>query len=137
MRFELLSLADAANNGPDGKLNVLGLGTRIVNLAGLPGGVPMVIVGSISAGLEEAGDYELDLRMVEPDGMEMPLIHSRAVVPAEVDDSRVPTGAGFVVGFIGPFRIEGVHKIRVRFGELVGDYDFVVRLHRPSDVPTA
>ncbi|MFI5284595.1 MAG: DUF6941 family protein [Candidatus Dormibacterales bacterium] len=130
MRFEILSLADAANNAPDGKLNVLGLGIRIVNVPGLPAGMPLAVLGSVSAGPAEAGDYDLDVRMVEPDGTEVPLAQGRSTVPAEVVEPRVPTGVGFVVGFGGPFRIEGLHVIRARFGKLVMDYEFVVRLQR-------
>ena len=135
MRLEFLSIADAANNAADGKLNALGLGTRIVNVTSLPAGMPLAIVGSVSASVEEAGEYDLDLLLVEPDGTEVPLVATRATVPSEVMDSRVPTGAGFVVAWLATFRIEGVHMIRARFGDVHGGYDFVVRLTRSTPEP--
>ena len=132
MKFEYLSLADAANNGPDGKLNVLGLGPRVLNLAALPGGVPLAIIGGVSAGIEEAGEYGLDLRLIEPDGTDVPLVSARALVPSDVQDTRAPTGAGFVVAWFGPFRLEGLHRIHAQFGQATADYEFVVRLVRPE-----
>jgi hypothetical protein len=137
VRFEYLSLADAANSGPEGKLNVLGLGSRIINLPGLPGGTPLAIVGSVSAAVDEAGSYELVVFMVEPDGTEVQLVQGSAIVPSDVEETRVPTGSGFLIGFAGPFRLEGVHRIHARFGTVESDYEFVVRVRGADSIEAA
>lgn len=140
MKFEYLLLADAANNGPDGKLNVLGLGTRIVTFESFPAGAPLTVLGSVAADASEAGEYDLEVSIVEPDGTRQPMVQARATVSSQVEDARVPTGISFVLGFLRPFRIEGVHSFEARVGEVTARYDFLVRLRRepsPEPAPTA
>jgi hypothetical protein len=126
VRFEFLSLADAANNGPEGKLNVLGFGARILTLPSLPAAVPLVVVGGVAAGTDEAGAFDLAVHMIEPDGTEVQLARGPASIPSVVRENRLPTGVNFLVGFRGPFRTYGLHSIRARFGGIEATYDFVV-----------
>lgn len=132
MKFEYLLLADAANNGPDGKVNVLGLGTRIVTFDRLPGGLPLTVLGSVAADASEAAEYDVEVAIVEPDGTREVMVQSKAAVSSHVEDTRVPTGISFVLGFLRPFRIEGVHSFEARVGDVTARYDFLVRLRRES-----
>lgn len=128
MQIDFLTLADAANNGPDGKLNVLGLGARVLTYGSLPATSPLVVLAAASAGVEEAGEYAVAVAIVEPDGTRELLVESMGRVNAEVVDARVPTGIGVVLNLFRPFRLEGVHRFEVRFGELTQTYEFLVRL---------
>ena len=127
MRFEYLFLADAANSAADGKINVLGLGVRILTYSELPASSPLVIVGAVEATVEEAGDYALRVELFEPDGTIEELVNAAAKVTTEVKDSRVPTGIGFTIALSRPFRQEGVHVIRATVANEVAQYAFVVR----------
>ena len=138
MKFEYLLLADAAKNGPDGKLNVLGLGARIVTFESFPAGSPLTVLGSVTADASEAGEYDIEVAMVQPDGTREPMVQAKATVSSEVEDARVPTGISFVLGFLRPFRIEGVHSFEARVGDVTARYDFLVRLRRePSSEPAS
>jgi hypothetical protein len=128
MRFEYLVLADAANRGVDGKINVLGLGVRILSYPSLPAASPLAIVGAVEAAVDEAGDYALLVKLVEPDGTVEEIVKASAKVPSEVSDERVPTGIGFTIGLTRPFRLEGIHSIRASFGDQQASFAFVVRL---------
>lgn len=132
MQVEYLTLADAANLGEGGKINILGLGTRLLNYEKLPGISPMVVLAAVSAMTTEAGDYPIELIIVEPDGTEETIVTTVGHVNNEVEDSRVPTGIGMSVDILRPFRIEGVHSLRLTVGELKARYDFVVRVRAPK-----
>jgi hypothetical protein len=129
MRFELLTIADAANRGPEGKLNVLGMGARILTFAELPGSAPLVLLGSIAAMTTEAGIYPLRVTRRDPDGSEHVLVEADGVVPSEAADDRIPTGIAFTIGMSGPFTQEGVYQIVATLGDdLREEWPFVVRL---------
>jgi hypothetical protein len=66
MRFEYLTLADAANTSAEGKLNALGIGVRVLTVPGLPAMVPVTILGAVQATVEEAGDYDVVVTLVDP-----------------------------------------------------------------------
>ena len=136
MRFDFLTLADAANNGPEGKLNVLGFGVRVLTLPQLPGASPLAIVGAVTADVAEAGEYDVEVRIEEPDGRSAEVAKARTSLKAKVTDERVPTGITFILGFVRPFRIEGKYIIRASVGDVVAEYPFVVRLS-PRDAGDA
>jgi hypothetical protein len=128
VQFEYLTIADSASTGEDGKVNALGLGVRIASFAKLPGTSSMAILASVSADVDEAGTYEIEVAMVEPDGSRQVIVQASAEVPADVADRRVPTGITFAVAGFRTFRMEGVHSFAARVGEVTRTYDFVVRL---------
>jgi len=134
VKVEYLSLADAANQAEDGKFNILGMGARIINYERLPGFSPLAIVAAVSAMASETGEYPVEIRIEEPDGTKETIVKSRAIVNAKVDDERVPTGIALSVGMMRPFRIEGVHKVRLNVGPLEASYEFLVRV---APVPAA
>ena len=128
MRFEYLFLADAANQAANGKMNVLGMGVRILTYAALPAASPLAIVGAVEAAVAEAGDYPLVVELVEPDGTVEEIVKATAKVPSEVTDVRLPTGMGFTIALTRPFRKEGIHYIRASFGDQQASFAFAVGL---------
>lgn len=129
MQFEYLTIADAVNNGPEGKINALGMGARIANFESLPAQAAMTVLFAVSATVDEAGQYEVDVAIRAPDGSREMIAHGPAELIREVADARVPTGLTFAVPSIRSFGTEGVHSIEVRVGELTRSYDFLVRIH--------
>jgi hypothetical protein len=128
MQFEYLVIADAASNGPEGKVNALGIGVRVVNLDHLPNQASMTILGSVSASLSEAGPYDVRVAMIAPDGSRDVLAQGLAEVPSQVPDIRVPTGLAFGLPGVRTFNLEGVYTVEAQVGELIKTYEFVVRL---------
>jgi hypothetical protein len=53
MRFEVLQLAESATVADRGKVNALGVGSRIVFLDTVPEVVPLAIVGMVEASHDE------------------------------------------------------------------------------------
>lgn len=133
MKFDFLSLADAANQTPDGKVNVLGLGARIVTFRSLPAAAPLVIIGSIAASREEAGHYTFRVFLKQPDGSQHLVVEFPGSITADVTDPRVPTGIGFTIGLSRPFTQEGVHHIISTIGDLEAEWVFAVRVSAPAD----
>jgi hypothetical protein len=127
VQFSYLQLASAANASENGTSNVLGLGTRILTYERLPAVSPLVIVGSVAADVSEAGEYPITVAVVEPDGTREELVNSIAKVGADKTDPRIPTGIGFAVEMVRPWRIEGVHRIEARVGDLEESYEFLVQ----------
>ncbi len=127
MRFSYLFLADAANRSPDGKLNALGIGARILTVREFPSQLPVVVLGAVDASVDEAGSYDLVVEITEPDGTVVPLVHARATVDSEVTDPRVPTGISFMLGLSHPFTREGIYTIVARVADCETHYEFVVR----------
>ncbi len=131
MQFEYLTIADAVSNGPDGKLNVLGLGVRIANVESLPADTPMTILGAVAASVDEAGTYEVEVSISAPDGSREVIAHGTAELSATLADPRVPTGLTFSIPGVRSFRIEGVHTLEARVGELTRTYELLVRVQDP------
>lgn len=136
MRFAFLQLADAASAGPEGKLNALGLGVRVLTFESLPATSPLAIIGSVEASVGEGGEYGLAVSLIEPSGLEVLLVQAKATVVDDVADTRVPTGIGFSVGLLRPFEAEGVYAIRATVGPEVAEYLFVVRTGGSSSAGT-
>jgi hypothetical protein len=127
MKFEYFVLADAANTAQNGKINVLGMGARIVHLERLPGAAPLAIVGGVEATTADAGDYDLRVSMIEPDDSEQVLVDARATLAADVPEPELPAGIVFTVDLRRPFRQEGVYRLVASFGTATADYSFAVR----------
>ena len=127
MRFEYLVLADAANRADNGKLNVLGMGARILTVERLPAAVPLAILAAVAASTDEAGEYPIELALEEPDGSRAVLVEMTGSVPSVTEDARVPTGMGLTVALFRPFRIEGIYRITAKIGEETATYEFLVR----------
>ena len=130
MRLEYLMLADADKQGAGRQAKHLGHGARIVTFDRLPASSPTVIVAAVSATVEEAGEYLVELALLEPDGTREVIVSATGVVPSadEVEDARVPSGIGLSINLYRPFRIEGVHTIELRVGDFAADWSFVVRV---------
>jgi hypothetical protein len=127
LQFEYLVLADAANNAPDGKVNVLGLGARIVTVERLPATLPLALLGLVSGSPEEAGDYEARVTLEEPDGTKETIVEFVGKLNADADP-RVPTGIGMLLNIVRPFRIAGIHRFEMTVGDLTSRYDLLVRM---------
>jgi len=126
MKIEYLVLADAMNFGPEGKINILGMGWRRVNLAQLPGPLSFSIIVSITAPPAEAGEYEGEFSLTLPDGTEEPLSRGRVVL------AGAPAEAVLLSLIVGlevngkPFTQSGVHVVHVKVGTASADYTFHV-----------
>ena len=122
-------MADALNLGPDGKLNVLGLGSRVLRLAHLPATTPLVVIMMVEADASEAAEYPLIVDLVEPDGTRENLVTATGEVPTQMLDPRVPTGFGGSLDLGNrPFRIEGVYRLEATAGPAAAVYVFSVML---------
>lgn len=127
MQFEYLALADAANVGSDGKVNVLGMGARIISYERLPGSSPLALLALVTGSVDEAGEYPVVVELEEPDGTRERMIDAVGVIAADADP-RVPTGISLVLNFSRPFRIVGLHTIHLRVGEIEQKYEFLVQI---------
>lgn len=127
MQFEYLALADAANVGSDGKVNVLGMGARIISYERLPGSSPLALLALVTGLVDEAGEYPVLVELEEPDGTRERMIDAVASIAADADP-RVPTGISLVLNFSRPFRIGGLHTIHVRVGAVEQRYAFLVQV---------
>jgi hypothetical protein len=126
MRIDLLTIADAANTTPDGKLNILGLGARVLTVDGPNHPIPLVVACGVEATVEEAGDYPLGVRLERPDGVVEDIVMSTLTIPSEVTDPRVPTGAGLTLQLARGFPVPGVYRLAVDVGSLAAEYVFAV-----------
>jgi len=134
MKIAFLTIADAANDGPDGKLNFLGAGIRILRPSAANALISLVIVGQVDADDTEAGTYPVQLFMTGPDGVEVMRLEFDGVVGAS-DDPEVPTGFGFVINLARPFTLSGLYRLVARVADLIpAEYIFkVMPLPAPAD----
>ena len=137
MEIEYFLVADSANGGPDGKVNALGIGVRVLSYERLPAATPLAILLHISARPGEVHEIPIQLSLTEPDGTREILVDTVAPINATVNDERVPTGINLQLGLVRPYRIEGVHRFEVQAGELRRSYDVVVRVGQLPEAPVA
>ncbi len=128
MRFELLMLAESASPAPRGKINVLGLGSRVITLETVPETVPLSIVGMVEVPLAEAGTYDLRVTVTDPNGQTTELIHHEVETAADVEDERLPTGLSFVIANAREYDVVGIYTLKATMGPASAEYPFVVRL---------
>jgi hypothetical protein len=128
MQIDFFLVADSANNGPEGKLNALGLGVRILNYERLPAVTPLALLLQVSAPTSEAGNVPVEIVLVEPDNTREILLSGTGQISSESVDDRIPTGFGFNLGLVRPYRIEGVHRFEATVGQLTGQYEVLVRV---------
>ena len=60
MRFLVFGIAEGGNIA-DGKINVVGLGLRRLNVPSVPIAAPLTIAGMVDVMTDEAGTYDLQL----------------------------------------------------------------------------
>lgn len=70
MKIAYLLLADSANQSADGKLNVLGLGIRVINAGQLPVSLSVSVLASAEMPIEERGPKRIRLTLQAPGGEE-------------------------------------------------------------------
>jgi hypothetical protein len=139
MRISFMLFADAANSSVDGKVNMLGGGIRVVTVPALPAVISGALVASVHATLEEAGSYEVALSLVDPHGTERAVVSGRSDFDPTGGDPRVPSGIGITAPVIQPVIDAGVYLFRLRVGDLLEEYPFVVQTSAspPADEPKA
>lgn len=131
MKFRYFLLADAANAGPDGKVNMLGAGIQIVNLRTLPALQPVAIVGSIEGTIDEAGTHPLEITIEGPEGKvevakgDLPFADNAVALGA---DPELPIAANFQIALPLLFKAEGLRRLKVRYGRIRATWAFRVRL---------
>jgi hypothetical protein len=125
VNVEYVVLADAMNFGPDGKINLLGMGWRQLNLGQLPANVSFSIVVSLIGTRSDAGEYEADFCLVLPDDTEELLTRGPVVLagPPEADVLGVVLGLDLVGK---PFIRPGRYAVRIKVGTALGEYQFQV-----------
>lgn len=126
MKIDLLTIADAANTTPDGKLNILGLGVRVLTVDGPNHVIPLIVACGVEANVAEAGDYPLTVRLERPDGVVEGVVTATLLIPGEVADPRVPTGAGLTLQMVRGFPVAGVYSLVVDVGGVAAQYVFAV-----------
>lgn len=131
MNVEYVVLADAMNFGPDGKINLLGMGWRQLNLGQLPTNVSFSILVSVIGARPDAGEHEADFCLVLPDGTEELLTRGPVVLdgPPEADVLGVVLGLDLVGK---PFVQPGRYAVRVKVGAALGEYPFQVNAPEAS-----
>ena len=139
MQIDYLVAAESANTGTEGTVNALGMGLRVLTYDKLPGTTTMTLILQASALSSEAGDFPVEIAIIEPDGTREVLVETQGTIPAKVVDERVPTGFGVMLGITRPYRIEGLHRFEAKVGDLSREYTFIVRLKprtgEPAETP--
>jgi hypothetical protein len=134
MRFAYIDLADAANTTAEGKVNIIGAGTRVINTPGVPVSIPVTLVATIEADPSEAGDYALDIHLQTPSERK-DLFSDKSVhlPPATAPEGELPLALNIQLS-LHPLTLTeaGLHRIRARFGRVRADYVFVVRVIEPE-----
>ena len=128
MRMAYLVVADAANQGPSGKLNALGLGVRVINPTRLPAVVPLTILAQAEASSDELGEHPFKVSLEAPGRKVMTLVEDRLTVSERAaDEAGLPIEFRAQVGF--PFVAEkaGKYIIRLEIGRLKASYPFLVK----------
>jgi hypothetical protein len=129
MRFAYLLLADASSAGNEGKLNLLGIGVRLLRPTELPAAAQLTIAASIEATSDdEIGPYELELSIENPDGSVDTLNTGEVSFQPDAETPDVPRSIIFVVGLLRSYAQEGTYRIRARVADATADYAFVIRV---------
>lgn len=128
MKISLLTLADAANSAPEGKLNVLGMGVRIIR-RGNPGRVivPMVVVAVGEATDADLGERPIDLSVTAPSGKSTTLLTDTLEITPN-DPGRIDLPNEVRVQIAMPFILEeaGTFTLRMRLAGAKASYRFQV-----------
>lgn len=139
MKFALLTLAEAANQGPLGRLNALGLGARIIQLEKPDELVAMSIVGAVDMPVAQAGEFDFKVWFTSPDSKTENVVEERVEVGrSNIHDDRLPTGLAFVINAVRGFAQDGIYVLHASLGETSAEYPFAVRGTAVEEtVPTA
>ena len=132
MKFDYLQMADAMNVGPDGKVNVLGLGERLLVFPQLPMASRFAIVASLVGEPADAGTYEAEFRLETPDGVEQELFKTTIELAAPDDPDATLLVVGVGLDVVRPFTQEGRHLLRVKVGDQSAQYQFRIKVGQPS-----
>ena len=130
MKIEYLMVADAVNFGPDGKVNMLGMGWRQVNMAQLPSPFSFSIVASVTVPPAEAGAYEGEYSLTLPDGTEEVLSRTPVVFAQPPEETVL---LGMVLGLevvARPLTQAGLYTVRLKVGVASAEYQF--RVNTPA-----
>lgn len=137
MKFEFLVLADAMNFGPEGKVNILGMGWRQVVVAQLPAPLSFAIVASLTGPVSDAGEHVGEFCVVLPDGTEEMLARGPVVLP-EPRAEATSIGLAFGLDVIGKqFAQPGLYTIRATIGPVSAEYQFRVTVGAVGVAPEA
>lgn len=128
MKITMLTLADAGNLGPDGKLNALGLGVRVIRRQEDGSSiVPLVILALAEATDADHGSQPIRISLQEPSGKRRGLIDdSLEVTPSPPEEADLPNEVRVQVSM--PFLVNelGIHTLRMQLGKATANYRFVV-----------
>jgi hypothetical protein len=130
VRFSYIDLADAANTTAEGKVNIIGAGTRAINTSALPVAVAITLVATIQADPSDAGNYPLDISLHTPSERRDLYSDKSVNLPAENSpEAELPIALNIQLA-LHPLTLNepGLHRIHARFGKARADYLFVVRL---------
>jgi hypothetical protein len=132
MKFDYLQLADAMNVSPDGKVNVLGLGIRLLVFPQLPAASRFAVLANVQADLSEVGSHDAEFRLVAPDGTEQDLFRTSIDVNPDLDPEATIVIIGLGLDVVRPFTQEGRYIIRAKVGDVSAEYRFRVKVGSPG-----
>ena len=141
-RLDLLTLAEWALIGPDGRITLGNAVTTAVRVAAVPGGLPtLYLAASVAAPPAWAGNQaQLAVRVLDTTGRPVgadPLVSGTAAFPAPAEDGPTAPRLQFALQLTGlPIQSPG----RLRFvlslaGDELGEVGLEVRLAAPPATP--
>jgi hypothetical protein len=128
MKLSYLLLVDSASQGPEGKLNALGIGIRKFRPVTLPFAVSATLLAGVEVKRQDAGEHPLRIVLTGPTGKGVPLAEGKVDVKFGPDiDPRLPVTATTHFPLTGlVLNGSGLYRLRFELGSLRGTYAFVV-----------
>jgi hypothetical protein len=133
MRFAYLLLTDASS-ASEGKLNLLGVGARVLKPPTLPAPAFLTLAGAVEGTDGEAGEYDLVITLTDPDGAATQLVAGRTTLPAATDHAELLPNSVFTIAFTHVYEKPGIYRLTARFGDIAETYKFLVA---PTRAPAA
>ncbi|MEX0625557.1 MAG: hypothetical protein WD402_03335 [Chloroflexota bacterium] len=129
MRIAYLLVADSANQSNDGKLNVLGMGVRVINAPVLPFPVALTVLVSAQLDHAERGAKHVKLSLATPSGSQVLIDDTAPMESRENMIENLPLQLNFQFVLSGlAFKEAGLHHFIVEIEGERAEYPFVVQI---------
>lgn len=135
MKIDYFMIAESANQSTTPSQNILGAGSRVIEVPTVPILHPMAIVGAVSGSPAEAGSYPMAVHLKDPGKRKRELIATLSTLERrkfEVDPT-VPIGFMFHILFPLEIAREGLYVVQLQVGKLRAEHRFQVRVKPPGE----
>lgn len=127
MKLQYLLVADAAASGAFGKMDVLGLGVRVLRPGRLPSLTPLNILVGAEADPAELGEQSIKISVQAPSAKAAVVVDDTVVVaPRPAEEEGLPIEVRLHLAFPFITTEPGVYTFRVQIGRLRATYKVLV-----------